>query len=586
MVQPPMSLFSRTIEVSQGLEQTSAVLQWSSPSGRNITMTGGRLTLAMTLSHMLVIALCVTHVSLAQHLRRYRHVSRPWVVSSSRGEAWPRPMKQTTGPDLLLLNPSTFTFVFVGPPGGCDVVDRALKRYRNQLIFSGCLGPRGETASQSRVPPLGPVKGLPINSLLVLLGGPCEHIPHHDMDEAYTLELTVNSQPSLRASSVWGLLRGLETFSQVVYPYDGFQFAVNETVIHDAPRFQHRGLLIDTSRHFLPLKKIVETLGAYDPETHVYRPTDVQYVIGEAAARGIRVMVEFDTPGHTLSWGQAYPELLTTCYKGDVPNGELGPVDPTRNETYVFMAHFFAEVARVFPDRYLHLGGDEVNFDCWQSNPNITSFMRRMGFPSRFDKLEEHYIQRLLEIIQNLRKSYVVWQEVFDNKVKIAPDTVVHVWKAPQNEELSSVTSAGYRALLSACWYLDYISYGADWKKYYVCDPHHFSGSPEQKALVIGGEVCLWAEYIDATNIISRTCSLGRPEFKWNPFRKPPGFGPVREYWPRASAAAERLWSPASVNSVEEAAPRLEEHRCRMRRRGLMVEPQNGPGFCDCDNAI
>ncbi|XP_065298556.1 beta-hexosaminidase subunit alpha-like isoform X2 [Dermacentor albipictus] len=507
-------------------------------------------------------------------------------------------MKQTTGPDLLLLNPSTFTFVFVGPPGGCDVVDRALKRYRNQLIFSGCLGPRGETASQRRVPPLGPVKGLPvagINSLLVLLGGPCEHIPHHDMDEAYTLELTANSQPSLMASSVWGLLRGLETFSQVVYPYDGFQFAVNETVIHDAPRFQHRGLLIDTSRHFLPLKKIVETLdamaynkmnvlhwhmtddqsfpfvsrtfptlsekGAYNPETHVYRPADVQYVIGEAAARGIRVMVEFDTPGHTLSWGQAYPELLTTCYKADVPNGELGPVDPTRNETYVFMAHFFAEVARVFPDRYLHLGGDEVNFDCWQSNPNITSFMRSMGFPSRFDKLEEHYIQRLLEIIQTLRKSYVVWQEVFDNKVKIAPDTVVHVWKPPQNEELSSVTSAGYRALLSACWYLDYISYGADWKKYYVCDPHHFSGSPEQKALVIGGEVCLWAEYIDASNIISRT-------------------------WPRASAAAERLWSPASVNSVEEAAPRLEEHRCRMRRRGLMVEPQNGPGFCDCDNAI
>lgn len=301
--------------------------------------------------------------------------------------------------------------------------------------------------------------------------------------------------------------------------------------------------------------------GAYDPETHVYRPADVQYVIGEAAARGIRVMVEFDTPGHTLSWGQAYPELLTTCYTGDAPNGELGPLDPTRKETYVFMAHFFAEVARVFPDQYLHLGGDEVSFDCWQSNPNITSFMRRMGFSSRFDKLEEYYIQRLLEIIQTLRKSYVVWQEVFDNNVTIAPDTVVHVWKPPQNEELASVTSAGYRALLSACWYLDYISYGADWKKYYACDPHNFRGSPQQKALVIGGEVCLWSEYIDATNIISRA-------------------------WPRASAAAERLWSPATVNSVEEAAPRLEEHRCRMRRRGLMVEPQNGPGFCDCDNAI
>ncbi|KAH6943643.1 hypothetical protein HPB50_025027 [Hyalomma asiaticum] len=99
-------------------------------------------------------------------------------------------------------------------------------------------------------------------------------------------------------------------------------------------------------------------------------------------------------------------------------NGELGPVDPTRDETYVFMSRFFAEVARVFPEQYLHLGGDEVSYDCWKSNPNIRRFMKRMGFPSRYDKLEEHYIQRLLEIVQGLGKSYVVWQEVFDNKVK------------------------------------------------------------------------------------------------------------------------------------------------------------------------
>lgn len=552
----------------------------------------------MALSFLLVAVLCAAQLSLAQNERKVGRLSRPGVVFPSRGEAWPRPMNQTTGSNLILLDPSTFAFVFVGPPGGCDVADRALKRYREQLLFNGCARSGVAAGNLRRPPPRRPVGGVPvasISSLLVHLRGHCEHTPQHDMDEAYTLQLTAQSQPSLSANSVWGLLRGLETFSQIVYPYDGTQFAVNETVIYDAPRFQHRGLLIDTSRHFLPLKSIIETLdamaynkmnvlhwhvtddqsfpfvsrtfpslsekGAFDPETHVYKPTDVQYVIDEAAARGIRVMAEFDTPGHTLSWGEAYPELLTACYDGHVPNGRLGPVDPTRNETYNFLGHFFAEVAHVFPDQYLHLGGDEVGFLCWMSNPNVTSFMRKMGFPWRFDKLEEYYIQRLLEIIQTLRKSYMVWQEVFDNKVQIAPDTVVHVWKNPPEPELASVTSAGYKALLSSCWYLDHISYGSDWKKYYACDPQQFPGTPEQKSLVLGGEACVWGEFVDGTNLISRT-------------------------WPRASAAAERLWSPATVKSAKDAAPRLEEHRCRMTRRGLAVEPQNGPGFCECDIAV
>lgn len=545
----------------------------------------------MALVFLPAFVLCAAQMALALQPRKAGRLSRPGVVVPTRGEVWPRPLNQTTGTGLILLDPGTFAFVFVGPPGGCDVADRVLKRYRDRLLFEGC------ATAGSRRRSLGEAAAAvaSISSLLVHLRGPCEHTPQHDMDEAYTLQLTAASQPSLSANSVWGLLRGLETFSQIVYPYDGRQFALNETIIYDAPRFRHRGLLIDTGRHFLPLKSIIETLdamaynkmnvlhwhvtddqsfpyvsrtfpalsekGAFDPETHVYKPADVQYVIDEAAVRGIRVMAEFDTPGHTRSWGEAFPELLTKCYNGPVPNGRLGPVDPSRNDTYTFLAHFFAEVARAFPDQYVHLGGDEVGFLCWMSNPNITSFMRRMGIPNRYDKLEEYYIQRLLRIIQALRKSYMVWQEVFDNKVQIAPDTVVHVWKQPQELEMASVTAAGYKALLSACWYLDHISYGSDWKKYYICDPHNFPGTAAQKTLVVGGEACVWGEYVDATNLISRT-------------------------WPRASAAAERLWSPSTVKSAEKAAPRLEEHRCRMMRRGLPVEPQNGPGFCKCDYVI
>ncbi len=68
--------------------------------------------------------------------------------------------------------------------------------------------------------------------------------------------------------------------------------------------------------------------------------------------------------GHTLSWGQAI-DILTQCYSGGKPNGELGPVDPSRNSTFIFLKNFFTEIANVFPDRYVHLGGDEVGFECW-----------------------------------------------------------------------------------------------------------------------------------------------------------------------------------------------------------------------------
>lgn len=71
--------------------------------------------------------------------------------------------------------------------------------------------------------------------------------------------------------------------------------------------------------------------------------------------------------GHTLSWGQGYPELLTDCFDSQgKPTGQKGPLNPARNETYGMLWTLIREVVERFPDAYLHLGGDEVPFDCWQ----------------------------------------------------------------------------------------------------------------------------------------------------------------------------------------------------------------------------
>lgn len=118
-----------------------------------------------------------------------------------------------------------------------------------------------------------------------------------------------------------------------------------------------------------------------------------------------------------------------------------------------------------------------------------------------------------------------------------------------------NVTNSGYQAILSSCWYLDYLSNGGDWQKYYLCDPNDFPGDEQQQSLVIGGTACMWAESVDDTNVLQRI-------------------------FPRVSAAAEKLWSQENVNDMNDAARRLEEHACRMRARGIPAQPPNGPGFC------
>ncbi|GAA6221384.1 beta-hexosaminidase subunit alpha-like [Lates japonicus] len=491
---------------------------------------------------------------------------------------WPLPQAFTSSTERYSLNPQAFYFGYgkqSAAQQGCSVLDAAFKRYFS-LIFP-------DYSSANSVLRFSVDK--PFLVEVSVDQDDCESYPQEDSSEKYNLSVC-EGKASLKAETVWGAVRGLETFSQMVYQDDFGSYFVNKTEIEDFPRFQFRGILLDTSRHYLPVQAILKTLdamayskfnvfhwhivddpsfpyqsstfpdlsskGAFHPMTHIYTQSDVRRVISYARLRGIRVLPEFDSPGHTKSWGKGQSDLLTPCYRGSTPSGTFGPVNPVLPSTYQFMEKLFKEVSSVFPDSYIHLGGDEVNFSCWKSNPDVRAFMQKMGFGADFTKLEAFYIENIVNITSALNKTSIVWQDVFDYHEKIPEDTVLHIWKGlPEvyQTELSRITKAGKRVLLAAPWYINHISYGQDWHNYYTVQPQNFSGTEEQKKLVIGGEVCMWGEYVDATNLNPRL-------------------------WPRASAAAERLWSDEKqTSSVDSAFPRLQDFRCKLVRRGIQAEP-------------
>jgi len=410
-------------------------------------------------------------------------------------------------------------------------------------------------------------------------------------DESYNI--TIDSPTAtITAQTVYGAMYALETFSQLLLSTGPGTYQTYQSVVNDAPRFAYRAFMIDTARHWQPLSLVKFNIdimsqnkfnvlhwhlvddqsfpyqsqvfpklsgqGSYNAaaQDHVYTIAQVKQVIAYAKARGVRVVPEFDTPGHTRSWGDGYPELLTPCYDRGKPTGDYGPLNPTLNNTFSFLTTFYKELTTVFEDDYFHLGGDEVSFKCWQSNPAVQAWMKQKGWTD-YALLEAYYEQSLLDIVGSLDKKYVVWQEIFDNGLKIRPDTIIGVWKGGGwQDELARVTAAGYQAVLSAPWYLNYISYGSDWPTYWKTEPTNFTATdPKQYDLVIGVQACMWAEYVDATDFLSRT-------------------------WPRLSAVGERMWSPKSTTDLADAEIRMHNHRCRMVARDIPAEPPNGPSYC------
>jgi hexosaminidase len=377
-------------------------------------------------------------------------------------------------------------------------------------------------------------------------------------DESYTLQVKPEGV-ALAAPNDIGILRGLETLLQLLSADEaGYYFPCVE--IQDRPRFTWRGLLIDVGRHFEPVDVILRNLDAmaavkmnvlhwhlsedqgFRVESKVfpklqelgsdgkyYTQAQIREVVAYAADRGIRVMPEFDIPGHSTSWLVAYPEYASSPgpYTIERHFGVFGATfDPTNDKVYSFFDKFFKEMAGLFPDPYMHIGGDEVNPDQWNTSRHIQTYMKKKGLADNH-ALQAFFNERILKILKKHGKKMVGWDEIF--QPGISSDIVIHSWRG--QEALVESARKGYRGLLSNGYYIDLCEPAA---KLYLNDPIP-PDSPltaAEKALILGGEATMWGELVTPETIDSRI-------------------------WPRTAAIAERLWSPQSINNVDDLYRRL-----------------------------
>lgn len=406
------------------------------------------------------------------------------------------------------------------------------------------------------------------------------------LGDSYAYELQVDDQGiRIEAASDYGAITACSVLNALCWQEGSLPYCH----LVDEPQYAWRGLMIDASRHFLPIEKLRETvdlMACYRlnvlhlhlsddqacrfpsdrferlaAEEH-YSKTELTDLVDYAADRAIRVVPELDVPGHTTSWVSAYPEWGAGELAGPSTGFGVhqGCLDPTKSAVREAVKHIFSELADVFPDEYVHVGGDEVNSTWWNANDAIQAWMlqHRMRSPQ---ELQTWFIRDLGDYVATLNKRLIGWDEILDEN--LPKDYVVQAWRGLTARD--HAMAAGHKTLVSSPYYLD-LMFPAD--GYYRFEPQMASeeATLASKQLeedvrvehvrdgvrwqvdfgefpsltrrsggeILGGEACMWSEIVDADTLHTRV-------------------------WSRMPAIAERLWSGADSLAVEAMYQRLEQ---------------------------
>ncbi|WP_324020598.1 family 20 glycosylhydrolase [Pantoea sp. JZ29] len=307
-------------------------------------------------------------------------------------------------------------------------------------------------------------------------------IPQPDSDESY--QLNVNSDGVLlRATTRFGAMRGMETLLQLIENTpEGTR--IPWVTIQDKPRFAWRGILIDSARHFMPIRTIKRQIdGIAAARMNVlhwhltddqgwrfassrypqlqqnasdglfYTQEEMRDVVQYAAERGVRVVPELDFPGHASALAVAMPELISAPgpYRMERGWGVFKPLlDPSNEQVYQVIDALIGEVAAIFPDPYVHIGGDEVDPSQWQASSRIQQFMHDRGLADSH-ALQAYFNQRLEKILEKHQRHMVGWDEIAHPD--LPHSILIQSWQG--QDALGTVAKNGYRGILSTGFYLD-----------------------------------------------------------------------------------------------------------------------------------
>ncbi|KAH0540815.1 chitooligosaccharidolytic beta-N-acetylglucosaminidase [Cotesia glomerata] len=523
------------------------------------------------------------------------------LVCGSLGGLWPIPTGPITiGKNYLLTHPNEVRF-------GLQEVPRSTRSFLSEAldIFVGNLrwmcGENCEKANSS----------VKVHTKIISESVELDW----STDEEYTLQIFTKENKIdviVTASTVFGARHALETLSQLFAPVltsNGRGLViVDQAKIQDKPIFVHRGLLIDTARNFLPVPAILRTIdglaatkmnvlhwhatdtqsfplhiknrplmsqyGAYSPEM-IYTPEDLSYIVTYAKYRGVRIILELDSPSHAgagWEWGEAAGlGALAVCINKEPwrdfcvqpPCGQLNPVNPRTLD--VLKDIYRDTLALLGTNSIIHLGGDEVFINCWNSTPEITAAMQDRGMGKTTDDFfqlwsEFHAEQvKLLDEIKEGRIDHVLlWSSALTS-----PDVIekyldkrrfiIQTWVESNSDLPSELLQRGYKLIMSTkdAWYLDHGFWG---KTRYHSWRDAYNNRIPRNVGVLGGEVCMWGEYVNDGGLDSRI-------------------------WPRAAAVGERLWSDSHTLRTEDVEPRLQAFRERLQVRQIYADAIS-PAWC------
>ncbi len=423
---------------------------------------------------------------------------------------------------------------------------------------------------------------------------------------AYRLQVR-ESAITIYAAEAAGAFNGAQTLLQMLPPGDAARrtskrssIALAALDIADAPRFAWRGLTLDVARHFFgvaTIKRVIDSMAAYklnvlhlhltddngwrlairaypklakigargdmsDPRgpARFYTAADIRSIVRYAAERQIDIVPEIEMPGHAGAAARAYPEFFDGGHT----------FNPAHPGAYRFIDTVLAEVTRLFPGRFIHFGGDEVdaNDTRWNRLPEVVAMARTLDPTSdkpNFKPVEAEFARRVVQLIRKHQRTPMGWDEIIS--AGLNADTLVQWWRMDQPDVMRTALRQGQSVVLSPAdrMYLDYPQAlgepGAPWggniggpmsvEKIVAWEPVPADLSADEKGRILGVEAALWTELVRSEAYF---------EFM---------------LYPRMAAVAEVAWR-AKPNSTPAAfAERVAPHVARWRALGRTV--RGGP---------